>query len=476
MDQKSNLLKGLKIKETYLLVLIVLGLFSLATYSTLALFTASTEIENVVDFSTTLQAETHVIEYEMVTVPAGQTKVIEINVTNAHDGSLYYGAWYKIVAPADKENISIGLFSEENSTPGSGLIEEDGALHLVVGITNEDVSDALINIGVVGSIDNELNLGTTRFLIPAGWSRPVIVTDEYLEQHKETYTETTENAIDKSYTTAQKHTVTLNPGTYKLEVWGAQGGSFNTTYIGGYGGYSYGTLTLTSAVTAYVYVGGQGTNGTTSGTFAGGFNGGGQANSTNATYDMSAGGGGTDIRLGQDSLYARVIVAGGGGGAGSYNGSYRYSGGNGGGTSGSAGGQYSTSYRAGLGGGTTSAGTSYYGTTTNSTSYGTPATFGTGGAGKSSYIAGGGGGWYGGGYARRASGGGGSGYVYTSSTASQYPSGCLLNSSYYLTNAATSTSSQTGNGKARISGTERIQTQKTGYTIPQVTGLTIYLS
>jgi len=112
---------------------------------------------------------------------------------------------------------------------------------------------------------------------------------------------------------------------------------------------------------------------------------------------MSAGGGGTDIRLGQDNLYARVIVAGGGG-------------------------------------------------------------------------------WYGGGYARRASGGGCSGYVYTSSTVYQYPSGCLLNSSYYLTNAATSTSSQTGNGKARISGTERIQTQKTGYTIPQVTGLTIYLS
>ena len=33
--------------------------------------------------------------------------------------------------------------------------------------------------------------------------------------------------------------------------------------------------------------------------------------------------------------------------------------------------------------------------------------------------------------------GGGSGYVYTSSTASNYPSGCLLNSSYYLVNAST---------------------------------------
>ena len=34
-------------------------------------------------------------------------------------------------------------------------------------------------------------------------------------------------------------------------------------------------------------------------------------------------------------------------------------------------------------------------------------------------------------------GGGGSGYVYTSSTAKNYPSGCLLNSSYCLTDAQT---------------------------------------
>lgn len=47
-------------------------------------------------------------------------------------------------------------------------------------------------------------------------------------------------------------------------------------------------------------------------------------------------------------------------------------------------------------------------------------------------------------------GGGGSGYVYTSSTASQYPSGCLLNSSYYLTNASTTGNSRSGNGYATI--------------------------
>ncbi len=56
-------------------------------------------------------------------------------------------------------------------------------------------------------------------------------------------------------------------GIYKLEVWGAQGGSTggnDTTgvyqdYIGGAGGYSVGLITLTSNQELYIVVGGQGT-------------------------------------------------------------------------------------------------------------------------------------------------------------------------------------------------------------------------
>ena len=256
--------------------------------------------------------------------------------------------------------------------------------------------------------------------------------------------------------------ISLSGGIYKLECWGAQGGSYNTTYAGGLGGYSTGILSIPDAITTlYVYVGGQGgsTGTSTTGSIAGGFNGGGNGYSSSTSYLCSAGGGASDIRIGQDNLYARVIVAGGGGGAGSYNASSRYSGGAGGGTSGVTGGQYNTSYRAGVGGSATAAGTSYYGTTTNSTSYGTPASFGIGAsAASSSGVSGGGGGWYGGGYGRRSSGGGGSGYVYTSSTYSSYPSGCLLNSNFYLTNAYTSD----GSAAIPIKSTTDFLTTQTG--------------
>lgn len=214
---------------------------------------------------------------------------------------------------------------------------------------------------------------------------------------------------------------TLVKGTYKLEVWGAQGGYRSSSSYGGKGGYSVGTISFTDKTAIYVCAGGAGNTGGTSG----GFNGGG----SRTTY--SGGGGGSDIRIGQNSLYARVIVAGGGGSDGASN----KAGGYGGGTSGQS---RTDNYGTGGGGGTATAGGT--GGSNNSGS------FGQGGQGinrSNGYGGGGGGGWYGGGGSYPDSSadddrgaGGGSGYVYTSSTASNYPSGCLLNSSYYLSSAS----------------------------------------
>lgn len=229
--------------------------------------------------------------------------------------------------------------------------------------------------------------------------------------------------------------INLPAGEYKLECWGAEGGSYST-YTGGKGGYSAGTLTLNELTQIYIYVGGKGQTPSATGLLTGGFNGGGASNSSSSRFQAS-GGGASDIRLGQNSIYARVIVAGGGGGAGFYSSSRNGNGGYGGGTFGGSGSTTYSSYKAGTGGTQTVAGTSYYSGTANSTtaSYGQVASFGQGGRATTTstgLISGGGGGWYGGGYARWAGAGGGSGYVYTFNTASNYPDGCLLNKTYYL--------------------------------------------
>ena len=99
----------------------------------------------------------------------------------------------------------------------------------------------------------------------------------------------------------------------QLEVWGAQGGTYSS-YTGGLGGYSVGTLSHLEGVNSLnVYVGGAGTT-----TTAAGYNGGGAGVSSGR-----GGGGATDIRVNGTTLYDRIIVAGGGGGAGvSYGSTY----------------------------------------------------------------------------------------------------------------------------------------------------------
>ena len=251
---------------------------------------------------------------------------------------------------------------------------------------------------------------------------------------------------------------TLKPGTYTIECWGGQGGTYSGC-IGGYGGYSKGTITLTKTTTVYISVGGAGSSSST----AAGFNGGGTGISSGR-----GGGGATDVRIGQNSLYSRVIVAGGGGGAGVTSANANPCG-CGGGEYGGDGyynnttGSYTTGQNRSGGSASQTAGGITWST-------GTQATFGQGGNASGYSCGGGGGGWYGGGGAYDNDsdsdgrwGGGGSGYVYTSSTAKNYPNGCLLNSTHYLTNAQTiagdtsftsptgsAETGHTGNGFCRI--------------------------
>ena len=255
---------------------------------------------------------------------------------------------------------------------------------------------------------------------------------------------------------------TLKPGTYTIECWGGQGGTFGSC-IGGYGGYSKGTITLTKATTVYISVGGAGSSSST----AAGFNGGGTGISSGR-----GGGGATDVRIGQNSLYSRVIVAGGGGGAGVTSANAN--------PCGCGGGEYGGDgyYNDTTGSYTT--GTGRCGGSASQTaggkawSTGTQATFGQGGNASGYSCGGGGGGWYGGGGAYDNDsdsdgrwGGGGSGYVYTSATAKNYPNGCLLNSTHYLTNAQTIS----GN-KSFKSPTGKNETGHTGNGFCRITNLT----
>ena len=431
------------LKESYLLIIIIVGILSLCMYSSFALFslekTTSKDIftmKAASDIETTLK----IFEYKKITVSAGDNTSVMVNVNNDTGGSIYYGVFYEMVSPSTKTD-DIGIYKIDwSANATSGSITNGSKLPVELIIINNSSSDITLNIGVAGSDSNELGLPDGKTLITETFNTGTEPSGDAGESKTTT--------VDYSYTGAVQ-TATLKAGTHKLEVWGAQGGG-SSSHPGGKGGYSYGTLTLTKNITSYIYVGGQGTNDdgsfSSKATLAGGFNGGGYGRAWNGTSHNGGGGGGaSDIRLVEDSLYSRVIVAGGGGG-GSDNGNGGYGGGTSGGSGNMSGGSSSSGYGFGTGGDVTYSG---------------------------GECGGGGSGWYGGtgGSSENYAGGGGSGYVYTSGTASSYPSGVKLNSSYYLTNASTiggntsftdnsgsTVTGHSGNGYARITSTVKANT------------------
>ena len=142
------------------------------------------------------------------------------------------------------------------------------------------------------------------------------------------------------------------PGHYKIELYGASGGSLNDSYIttalstdhtscideqnvsiyggntrcmaqnssvGGAGGYTSGYISLKQTTRVYISIGGEGvyekgdlSNDCSNGP-KGGYNGGGDA----CMYPSgsASGGGATDIRINENDLWHRILVAGGGGGS-----------------------------------------------------------------------------------------------------------------------------------------------------------------
>lgn len=126
--------------------------------------------------------------------------------------------------------------------------------------------------------------------------------------------------------------VTLPPGRYKLQCWGAQGGNSSSySGTGSKGGYSEGEITLAETTTFYVFVGGKGASSGNGGWNGGGGSTGSSSYNSGNTYGRSypaCGGGATDIATmtsdmsysskrnnrSAASLLSRCIVAGGGAG------------------------------------------------------------------------------------------------------------------------------------------------------------------
>lgn len=248
------------------------------------------------------------------------------------------------------------------------VIAADNAVDYLVRST-DFATDICANQNAIMAIDSSNYASDTLFADPT-W-HDALVASSYLSR-------------EYGYTGAMQPFNVTASGIYKLEVWGAAG-----TYLGGYGGYSYGNVELTAGDVIYVGVG------------YSTFNGGGVRR---VEGDSRVGDGGGATHIGTENVQLKntqkskvFIVAGGGGGGIHTSDSSNYYGGAGGGNTGSG-----TPRGIITGGGTQS-------------SAGAGGGYGYGGAGSGSNWScpGGGGGLYGGsrGAENTDGGAGGSGYI-----------------------------------------------------------------
>ena len=234
--------------------------------------------------------------------------------------------------------------------------------------------------------------------------------------------------VDFDYTGTEQVFTAPVSGTYKLETWGAQGGTYKDTY--NVGGYSTGIVTLKSGENLFINVGGAGNTSSTEKS-TGGYNGGGfsyfQYGFNNSRF-FSSGGGATHIALISGLLNAledckeKILIVSGGGGGSYYVNDELASGGSGGGYIGGNGTQHNEGWGTyGSGGTQSTGGYSYcdkYSCSGWNLSYSPKELFREGSFGQGGNSledvpgTGGGGGYYGGGGAIHVqSSGGGSGYI-----------------------------------------------------------------
>ena len=377
------------------------------------------------------------------------TKITDTSIVSANYNQTFYAKWKDNVLPYGTAVLSLtnGKYTLKLSNYGDDGSSLTGTYGFAL-TTNSNCSAATYTnqTGVSKDYTGSYTNGTTYYGC-------IKLTDKagnivYLSSVGVKYNFTN---INKSYTTPgeQKYTIPTT-GTYKLEVWGAQGGSFSDTIYGGYGGYSKGLMHLKKDTILYINIGGTATS------TASGYNGGGSSNNKN-----KGGGGATHIATVSGLLSTLssktsniLIVAGGGGGSDNW--STGALGGNGGGIQGtSATITTDKTFKYATGGSQTTGGTNY--TTGSYTA--TNGSFGQGGASQSAYGGGGGGGYYGGGAGGASSswsagGGGGSGYIGNS----------LLTDKYmYCYNCTTSTATATKtNTTTKVSSTPTANYAKSG--------------
>lgn len=439
--KKKNIIIFLLILSISIGFAILSSNLSIGSSLTIADASFDVHFDNVEKVAYTAENDTYtysenntILNFEIPLDKPGEYADYKIYVVNAGtiDATL---DTFTVTIPSEVQNyLNYSLTYYNGTNPTSGDLLRKG--------TNIPLK---LHVEYKYDVDNFIPLETSTVTVSMSYKQPQSVDNKYVWNF--------------DYQGAEQTFTVPKTGTYKLEVWGAQGGGHTEDGVGGHGGYATGNITLTKGDTLYLNIGGQGALATTNTPALGGYNGGGNGHGYVDKY-AGGGGGATHIATEQGLLSTlstkqnKIVIVAGGGGGGVY--SYNFTpvrygvGGSGGGYKGNTGEVYEIVQNVGQGGQQTFiANNIYYGT------------FGYGKNTSDDNGCGGGGGFYGGGTGFHDGGcGGGSGYIGNSNLTnkSMYCYNCTESSETATKTISTTNVSETptsnyakiGNGYARI--------------------------
>jgi hypothetical protein len=190
-----------KFKQGYLMLLIVVSLFSLAIYSTYAMFEAEIDTNNIVSIDTSISVDTSIEEYQITTIEPNNYKILSINLTNSQDISLYYGVWIEKI---NANNNDISAYKLDDSKyPTVDIINNNETRNITIVIINNSQKKATIKLGVATSQDTSLNINGNRILVSEEIARKDIrnqtaaefITNLYTEDSTELYYDKNKNLL-----------------------------------------------------------------------------------------------------------------------------------------------------------------------------------------------------------------------------------------------------------------------------------------
>ena len=163
-------MKKIKIKDIYLILVIVVGLIVISLYSTYALFTSEEITTNTaVNMSVGFSYGYATNEVEFITLNAKESKEISVSISNTSSSSINYNLYYELVS-GDEASLEAG-YTSNTENPTNGVLDASSSKTVMLGFINNSDSDIIVKVGFTPDsivsprkeLNSEVTIITTTF-------------------------------------------------------------------------------------------------------------------------------------------------------------------------------------------------------------------------------------------------------------------------------------------------------------------------